>query len=99
MNDQASPLDGWPILEVIQVPLQAKEDLHGKLYVYLEGVFGKFLDRLATVRVDFKLLHVDAVKLPEILKMQKYARIEVSLIILWLVHKLHSDISQGVEHY
>ncbi|KAI3049468.1 hypothetical protein CBS147353_11672 [Aspergillus niger] len=80
MNDQASPLDGWPILEVIQVPLQAKEDLHGKLYVYLEGVFGKFLDRLATVRVDFELLHVDAVKLPEILKMQKYARIEVSNI-------------------
>ena len=77
MDDKADPLGGWPIHEVSRIYTTATEDLYGKLYIYLQRVFGEFLDRLATVKVDFELLNVDAVRLPEILPENKYARIEV----------------------
>ncbi|KAJ0423532.1 hypothetical protein BJY00DRAFT_321672 [Aspergillus carlsbadensis] len=52
MDDKADPLDGWPIREVARVQTMAKEDLYGKLYIYLRKVFQKFLDRLARTEVS-----------------------------------------------
>ncbi|KAJ6114080.1 hypothetical protein N7512_007525 [Penicillium capsulatum] len=80
MDDKADPLNGWPIREVAQIQTIAKEDLYGKLYIYLQRVFQRFLDRLQTLQVDFKLVNMDAQQLPETLKGRKYARIEVSNI-------------------
>lgn len=77
MDDKADPLDGWPIQEVVLVQTRAKEDLYGKLYIYLQGVFQRFLDRLAKIGIAFELLNVDAAQLPETLQENKYARIEV----------------------
>lgn len=77
MDDKADPLDGWPIREVARVQTMAKEDLYGKLYIYLQGVFQKFLDRLARVEIDFELLNMDAIQLPGNLQKNKYARVEV----------------------
>ena len=77
MDDKADPLDGWPLLDVLRIQAGAKEDLYGKLYLYLQRRFKQFLDRLATAKVDFELLHMDAIKLPETLEKGKYARIEV----------------------
>ena len=77
MDDKADPLNGWPIREVAQVRTMAKEDLYGKLYIYLQHVFQKFLDHLAKIEIYFDLLNMDAIQLPEILQENKYARIEV----------------------
>jgi hypothetical protein len=77
MDDKADPLDGWPIREVARVQTMAKEDLYGKLYIYLQRVFQKFLDRLARMEIDFDLLNMDAVQLPATLQENKYARVEV----------------------
>ena len=77
MNDKADPLDGWPIREVARVRTMAKEDLYGKLYIYLRRVFQQFLDRLGMIEIDFELLNMNAVQLPETLQENKYARIEV----------------------
>ncbi|KAG0156690.1 hypothetical protein PDIDSM_3871 [Penicillium digitatum] len=80
MNDKADPLDGWPIREVARVRTMAKEDLYGKLYIYLRRVFQQFLDRLGMIEIDFELLNMNAVQLPETLQENKYARIEASNI-------------------
>ncbi|KAJ5210551.1 hypothetical protein N7491_010358 [Penicillium cf. griseofulvum] len=80
MDDKADPLDGWPIREVAREQTMAKEDLYGKLYMYLRRVFQQFLDSLARTEIDIELLNVDAIQLPEILQKDKYARIEVSNI-------------------
>lgn len=77
MDDKADPLNGWPIREVARVQTMAKEDLYGKLYLYLQDVFQKFLDRLARVGIDFELLNMDAIELPANLQKNKYARVEV----------------------
>ena len=77
MDDKADPLDGWPIREVARVQTMAKKDIYGKLYIYLQGVFQKFLDRLAGVEIDFDLLNMDAIQLPTTLQENKYARVEV----------------------
>lgn len=55
----------------------AKEDLYGKLYVYLRRVFQNFLDGLARMEIDFDMLNMDAIHLPATLKENKYARVEV----------------------
>lgn len=55
----------------------AKEDLYGKLYIYLQRVFQKFLDHLARIEINFELLNMDAIQLPETLQENKYTRIEV----------------------
>ncbi|KAL2835295.1 hypothetical protein BDW59DRAFT_177240 [Aspergillus cavernicola] len=80
MDDKADPLDGWPILEVVRIRTLAREDLYGKLHIYLQAVFQRFLDRLATVKVAFELLNIDAIQLPQALQERKYTRIEVSNI-------------------
>ncbi|KAJ5335809.1 uncharacterized protein N7506_005745 [Penicillium brevicompactum] len=80
MDDKADPLDGWPIREVAREQTLAKEDLYGKLYVYLRRVFQQFLDGLARIEIDIELFNVDAIQLPGILQGNKYARIEVSNI-------------------
>ncbi|KAJ5501693.1 hypothetical protein N7453_006510 [Penicillium expansum] len=80
MDDKAEPLDGWPIREVVRVRTMAKEDLYGKLYIYLQRVFQKFLDHLARIEINFELLNMDAIQLPETLQENKYTRIEVSNI-------------------
>lgn len=77
MDDKADPLDGWPIRDVAREQTLAKEDLYGKLYVYLRRVFQQFLDGLARIEIDIGLFNVDAIQLPEILQGNKYARIEV----------------------
>ncbi|KAJ5742608.1 uncharacterized protein N7511_011340 [Penicillium nucicola] len=80
MDDKADPLDGWPIREVAREQTMAKEDLYGKLYIYLRRVFRRFLDRLARIEINLELLNTDAIQLPETLQENKYARIEVSNI-------------------
>jgi hypothetical protein len=77
MDDKADPLDGWPIREVARVQTMAKEDLYGKLYIYLRRVFQKFFDGLSRIEIDFDLLNMDAIQLPAALEPKKYARIEV----------------------
>ncbi|KAJ5742540.1 uncharacterized protein N7511_011272 [Penicillium nucicola] len=77
MDDKADPLDGWPIQEVAREQTMAKEDLYGKLYIYLRRVFQQFLEGLARIEIDLELLNVDAIQLPKTLQRDKYAKIEV----------------------
>ncbi|KAJ5280880.1 hypothetical protein N7478_006252 [Penicillium angulare] len=52
LDDKRDPMDGWSIIEVYGVKTVAKEDIYGKLYLYLQSVFRKFLDRLSAANVS-----------------------------------------------
>jgi len=80
MDDKADPLDGWPILEVKQMPSPADQDVYGKLFIYLHDILLQFLDRFQKVRINFDLHSVDVNELPEHLQPNTYSRIEVSNI-------------------
>ena len=76
MDDKADPSDGWPVLDVQQASSPALRDWYGKLFIYLYGVFQRFLERLKTIRICFDLYHVDVNELPQHLEFDKYSRIE-----------------------
>ncbi|KAL5335956.1 hypothetical protein BJX70DRAFT_390353 [Aspergillus crustosus] len=78
MDDKADPLDGWPLRDVMQVQTAAKEDIYGKLYLYLRRVFEEFLGHLSKTKVDFQLLNIDARELPGTLQENRYTRIGVN---------------------
>ncbi|OJD34037.1 mynd finger family protein [Diplodia corticola] len=82
MMDSADPLAGWPLDEVLRKTGVAKNDIYGGLFFYLIEVFVDFCERILTRKIDFVLLNVDAVDLPETLAKdmslpQSFDRIEV----------------------
>ena len=79
MNDQADPLDGWPLLKVHHTISTASQDTYGKLFVYLREVMRKFLRRLAAGKTDFDLYNVHVKELPQYLTRDRYDRIEVGI--------------------
>ncbi|KAF2792338.1 hypothetical protein K505DRAFT_307801 [Melanomma pulvis-pyrius CBS 109.77] len=80
LGDQADPLSGWSIADVVETPSLAANDWYGKLFIHLRDEFSKFLERLRLVKINFTLLNVDAKELPIYLDRNTYARIEVSNI-------------------
>ncbi|PGH26457.1 hypothetical protein AJ80_01770 [Polytolypa hystricis UAMH7299] len=80
LDDKADPLAGWPIWQVHCTSVLAREDLYGKLFVYLCEVLERFQQRLVTTRVDFEIYNVDVKELPKLLERGKYSRIEVANI-------------------
>jgi hypothetical protein len=84
MRDSADPLDGWPAKDVestLNGP--AKADIYGKLFLQLQSVLRAFLDRIAGLRVSFRLLQVDARILPNHLTDATFDRIEVIFCIFY----------------
>ncbi|KAI0381513.1 hypothetical protein F5Y04DRAFT_288406 [Hypomontagnella monticulosa] len=86
LDDKADPLNGWPIGEVRATPSKAAEDLYGKLFSYLRNLLIAFIERLATGKVHFQLLNVDATELEQHVEKGTYDRIEASNIadMCWL---------------
>ncbi|SPJ78857.1 uncharacterized protein FTOL_07248 [Fusarium torulosum] len=77
MRDNADPLDGWSAKDVESTPNgPAKADIYGKLFHYLRSVLRAFLGRIASLRVSFRLLQVDARLLPGHLTNGTFDRIE-----------------------
>ncbi|KAL6815499.1 hypothetical protein GGI42DRAFT_362844 [Trichoderma sp. SZMC 28013] len=74
----ASPLAAWGVLDVNKTPWVAENDLYGKLYCFLRGVIGNFLDCLGQNRMTLSLVNVSVQALPHHLGSRKYDRIEVS---------------------
>jgi len=79
MGDQSTALDGWPIWDVHKRPSLAKEDSYGKLYAYLQNMFGAFVRRLRSRSVTFEMYCVNATELPKFLEAGGSARIEVHI--------------------
>jgi hypothetical protein len=77
VDDKADPSNGWPVLDVQQASSPALRDWYGKLFIYLYGVFQRFLERLKTIRIRLDLHRVDVNELPQHLEFDKYSRIEV----------------------
>ncbi|KAM0126323.1 hypothetical protein ACHAO1_010135 [Botrytis cinerea] len=78
--DRADPLAGWNIWEVDCTITPAKEDLYGKLFVYLYDMFNDFQTRLSTININFELYSLDIRDLPKYLEKDRYTRIEVANI-------------------
>lgn len=80
LQDCADPTDGWSIIEVQKVSTgAATNDMYGKLYLYLKGLFIQFHGRLSTLDVSFQLHNVGAENLKETLGPKSFDRIEVRL--------------------
>ncbi|KAF3387278.1 hypothetical protein F1880_000152 [Penicillium rolfsii] len=81
MMDNADPLHGWPLEEVLNTNSgAATADTYGKLFYYLRGLLRSFLDRVSNLKVSFKLLHLDAAVLSDDLDDNSFSRIDVSNI-------------------
>jgi hypothetical protein len=61
----------------------AKADIYGKLFHYLRSVLRAFLDRIASLKVSFRLLQVDVRLLPGHLTDGTFDRIEVRFCTLY----------------
>jgi hypothetical protein len=77
MNDRSDPLYGWPIGDVNKASSGAILDIYGKLFSYLRDEFGKFLNRLTSVKIEFQLYCLDVKELAPHLDQKTYNRIEV----------------------
>ncbi|TVY43017.1 hypothetical protein LOCC1_G004360 [Lachnellula occidentalis] len=85
MKDSAEPLEGWPMEKVILSTPPAKKDVYGCLYLHIQDVLLRFLQRIEGLTVSFQLFCVDAMDLPDILHNcgvgeHSFDRIEVSNI-------------------
>ena len=67
MQDSADLLDGWPIDEVLPKAPAARQDVYGVLYFYLREVLFRFCHHFASLKLDFQLFQVNALRLPKIL--------------------------------
>ena len=78
MMDEAEPLSGWDFAEILKVKAgMASNDLYGKLYVHISSALRAFTNRLNTVGATLELHNANARDLPQILKPNTFARIEV----------------------
>ncbi|KAI0850207.1 hypothetical protein F5Y00DRAFT_43671 [Daldinia vernicosa] len=82
LDDKADPLGGWPLDEVRATSSRIPQDIYGKLFSYLRGVFSAFLRRIATRKIHFELFNLDAKELIQHLVVEEgvYDRIEASNI-------------------
>ena len=77
LDDKADPLTGWPIWEVRDEKSHIASDIYGKLFVYLQKVIRRFLERLPTLTIHFELCSIDVRELVLQLPKDHFARIEV----------------------
>ena len=82
MGDDADPLKGWRIHDVMQQSLTAKHDKYGALYNHLRELLTIFCKRLQGLRINFFVYDTDPEYLIKSLKhlniaQQSFDRIEV----------------------
>ena len=87
MMDSANPLEGWPLKDVLRKSPFAKNDLYGRLFVYVHDALLKFCRRLENLKVCFQLFQTDAMELPSFLQRRGFGkasfdRIEVCTLLL-----------------
>ena len=80
MDDSADPLSGWSVADIQTVCFPASSDSYGKLYVYLDRLFKRFVTRVELNQIHFGLFHFDARSLGNVLDKRKYSRIEVRFV-------------------
>ncbi|USW53875.1 hypothetical protein Slin15195_G071940 [Septoria linicola] len=79
MTDSTLPIDGYSREEVLAAGSSAvKNDLFGKLYIHLYGLFTKFRQRAKAFRLTFQMFNVAVDDLPVVLAEQHYDRIDAS---------------------
>lgn len=78
MKDDADPLHGWQMSEILGVSSgTATNDIYGKLIVLLKDLLTRFHRRLDTLNISFHLLNVNAEDLYDYVKPAAFDRIEV----------------------
>ncbi|KJX98201.1 hypothetical protein TI39_contig428g00014 [Zymoseptoria brevis] len=81
LNDDADPLSGWDLREVMSVHSgPAVDDVYGKLHTHVRSTLSQFRRRLMTHTFAFSFTNIDAKELPAALKHQHFDRIETSNI-------------------
>jgi hypothetical protein len=78
MLDDADPLGGWFLREVLQTDAgRAVNDIYGKLFVHVRSVLISFIQRLRSTGTNFEVYNLNAINLPKVLGPTKFARIDV----------------------
>lgn len=79
MKDNADPLNGWSLKEVLNTKSgAATADTYGKLFFHLRGLLHSFLDRISSSRISFHIFHLDTSSLPDHLDVDSFSRVDVS---------------------
>ncbi|KAK5735629.1 hypothetical protein LTR17_007980 [Elasticomyces elasticus] len=94
MSDAADPHAGWSWEDVLDTGSGlAKNDLNGKLVIYIKQHLADFYDSLRARACAFSLLNVDAATLQDHVPKSKFARVEVANIVdrgyLGIINTLH----------
>ncbi|KAI5866987.1 hypothetical protein GGS23DRAFT_299667 [Durotheca rogersii] len=81
MKDDADPISGWDIAEVMKVRYgPATNDIYGKICSFIRDVLLRFHQRLKNLDLSFELFNVDARDLSNYTGSRLFDRIEVSNI-------------------
>ncbi|ETS81734.1 hypothetical protein PFICI_06736 [Pestalotiopsis fici W106-1] len=76
-----NPLESWDLNEVLATEAGvSRNDIYGKLFFYVRGLFEKFIVRLRSLKVDFEVHNCDPVELSEHLSGIEFDRIMVSYL-------------------
>ncbi|KAI1376191.1 hypothetical protein F4677DRAFT_84451 [Hypoxylon crocopeplum] len=81
MKDDADPLDGWRISDIVDVDSGlATNDVYCKLSFLLKDLITRFYHRLKSLDISFQLLNVNAEDLHHYIEQGSFDRIEISNI-------------------
>ncbi|KAI5922779.1 hypothetical protein F4810DRAFT_671424 [Camillea tinctor] len=64
MDGIADPLNGWMVWEYVKVPCLAKNDIYGKLFIFLKNLLSRFHHRITHFKTLFRVLAVSPLALP-----------------------------------
>ena len=67
MLDEADPLAGWPMEEILRKTPVARNDIYGGLFFLVRELLIDFCSRIRALKVDFVLLYGNATELPKTL--------------------------------
>lgn len=74
-----NPLESWDLREVLATDAGVpRNDLYGKLFFHVRGLFEKFIVRLQSLKVDFDIHMCEGADLPRQLAGIRFDRIVVS---------------------
>ncbi|KAF3002142.1 hypothetical protein E8E14_002909 [Neopestalotiopsis sp. 37M] len=74
-----NPLESWDLKEVLAVEAGGpRNDLYGKLFFYVRGLFEKFIIRLQSLKVDFEVHCCQPAEMPKQMAGVKFERIMIA---------------------
>lgn len=81
MKNNADPLAGWHLSEVLAHTTAASRDIIGGLFYLVQHTLWQFCGQVASRGINFQIFHQDATVLPTFLSDAQFDRIEVKFYV------------------